>query len=179
MKRSLKLGVVLLMTLLLGGVFLALPAKSTRPVRASAVGGVPPGQPPTLIFNRALKSTSFNRIDCCQTLPGGVFVNIDSPLTFTCPGPGTCTLSAEMIAQAGGNSASENLWALVALVDGKYIGVGPFAGELLTDGYYSVTSWTDVGSNIAPGKHTIQSQIFTEDAAILGYAGITYRLYKP
>jgi len=178
MKHRLKFGVVLFITLLLGGVFLALPAKSSRPVRANAVAGVPTGGPPTLIFNRTLKSTSFNRIDCCQTAVAG-FTNIDTPLTFTCPSPGTCTLSAEMYAQAGGNSATANRWALIALIDGSFIGVGPFAGELLTDGDYSITSWTDVASGVTPGKHTIQSQIYTDDGATLGYAGITYRLYKP
>ncbi len=87
MKHSLKLGVVLLITLLLGGVFLVLPAKSSRPVRASAVAGVPPGGAPTLTYNRALKSTSFNQIQCCQTATPGFF-DIDTPLAFTCPGPG-------------------------------------------------------------------------------------------
>lgn len=178
MRQSLKLGVVVLTALLIGGVFLALPARSTSPVRANAVGVAPAGGPPALIFNRSLKSTSFSVNVCCQTATAGFF-NIDSPVSFTCPGPGNCTVSAEMWAQAGGNSTAQNRWALVALVDGSFIGPGPFAGELLTDGLFSVTSWTDVAANIPPGHHTLQSQIYTDFGATLANANVLYRLYKP
>lgn len=166
------------MMLTLGGVFLALPAKSARPLRANAVPGIRPAQPLTLLFNRSLKSTTQEIGTCCATVGSG-FSNIDSALTFTCPGPGTCTVTDEMVVQAGNNTIGGNRWALVGLLDGNYIDGGPFVGELLTDSNYSVATWTSAAGSVAPGKHTLQSQIYTDDGATLANWGITYRLYKP
>jgi hypothetical protein len=133
---------------------------------------------PIAKFNRALKSTSFSLVDCCQTANPG-FTNIDPVLNFKCPGPGNCTVTAEMSVQAGVNSLSGNRWAVVGLLDGAYMGPGPFAGELPTDSSFVVTNWTDAVSGVTPGNHTLQSQIYTDDGATIANAHITYRLYKP
>lgn len=177
MKKSVKLGILVVTICLIAGSFLALSAASGKSLKASSLN-LPSGERPTLIFNRSLKSTSFSLVDCCQTANPG-FTNIDPVVNFKCPGPGNCTVTAEINAQAGGNTISQNRWAVVGLLDGAYMGPGPYAGELLTDGFYSVTSWTDAVGGVTPGNHTLQSQIYTDDGATLANAHITYRLYKP
>jgi len=177
MKQSVKLGVFLLVTLLLGGAFLAVSAKSTRNLHTTVVRGVP-AAPPTLVFNRSLKSSSFSFGEADVAIPPG-FVNIDSPLGFTCPGPTTCTVAVEMNGQLGDNFTSSNGFALMGLLDGNFMDGGPYLGELLTDGRFSSGTWFVTNGNVAPGHHTLQTQVYTDDGAELANYEIVYRLYKP
>jgi hypothetical protein len=179
MGKTRKLGVFLLTICLVAVLVLALSATAGKTSGANSIQSA--DTPASLIFNRSLKSSTVSWGGCCQTANAG-FTAIDSPLNFTCPGPGTCTLSAEMNVQAGGNTVAGNRWALQALVDGQYMDqppAGPFAGELLTDGNYSTTTWIANQSGVTPGKHTLQSQIYVDDAATLANYSIVYRLYKP
>ena len=181
MHKKSMLGVAVVTMLLIGGAFVALSARSGRSSQTNAVAMTPTGDAPTVIFNRSLKSSSVSWGGCCQTAPAGFF-NIDSPLNFTCPGPGTCTVSAEMSVQVGANTTAANRWALAALVDGAYMEeppAAPYVGELLTDGDYSAAQWTANMSQVPAGHHTLQSQIYTDFGATLANYSIVYRLYKP
>lgn len=181
MKRSVKLGVFTLVLFLVAGAMVALSARSTKAVASSPVNGPSHHQAPSqLIFNKSLKSSSVSWDDCCATATPGFF-NIDSPLNFTCPGPTTCTASAEMWVQVGGNTFTANRLAVCGLVDGNYMAepVCPYAGEALADGDYSVISMSQSMDNIAPGKHTLQTQLYSDDGVTLAQYSIIYRLYKP
>lgn len=176
MKRSLKLGILVATMCLIAGSFLALSAAHGKLPRTSVLNL--PVKPPTLIFNKALKSTSVAVGEPDITIPAG-FTNIDSPLGFTCPGPTTCTVAAEMNVQAGNNTLSGNGWALLGMLDGSYMDGGPYVGELLTDSRFSVAHWTVTAGGVTPGHHTLQTQIYTDFGAELANYEIVYRLYKP
>ena len=140
------------------------------------------GNPPDgLIFNRVLKSTSISWGQPVVSDPAGT-VNIDPVANFTCVGPTTCTLSSEIKVQVGGDVTSDNVVSLCAEVDGQLMDEPegcPFLGEVNWDGLYHVLDWTANMSKVAPGKHTIQSQIYSNYGIDLYEYNITYRLYKP
>lgn len=176
MKRSVKLGILVVTICLIAGAFLALSAAPGKSRKASVLNL--PAKPPALIFNKALKSTSVVVGEADITIPSG-FTNIDSPLGFTCPGPTTCTVAAEMNVQLGENTISGNGWALLGMLDGSYMDGGPYVGELLTDGRFSAAHWTATLGGVTPGHHTLQSQVYTDDGAFLANYELVYRLYKP
>ena len=134
-----------------------------------------------LIFNRVLKSTSISWGEPMVFEAAGN-ADIDPGLDFTCVGPTTCTLSAEIKVQVAGVVSQDNLVALCGLVDGQYMEEPescPFLGEVNADGTYHVLDWTANMSKVAPGKHTLQSQIYSNYGVDLYEYNITYRLYKP
>src|SRR5690349_6238168 len=141
--RSLKLGSFLLTIILVASAVLAQagqPARTqTGPTNVVSRGVLPP----TLIFNRSLKSTS-QSWDCCSPVAiGPGFVALDGVLTFTCPGPTTCTVSAEQNAQLRGTT-SANRWAICTELDGLFMAEPscPFLGTVPSDDSYVAGAFT-------------------------------------
>lgn len=140
--------------------------------------GIPPDG---LIFNRVLKSTSVSFGSPIVSEPAG-YANIDSPVKFTCVGPTTCTLSAEIKVQVIANFSNGNGVALCSQVDGQFMEEPescPYLADLPGDGAFHALDWTANMSKVAPGKHTLQSQIYSDQGIGLFEYEITYRLYKP
>jgi hypothetical protein len=181
MKKSIKLGVVLIALTLFVGAFMALSATSTRSLQGSPTSGLTKGLPPDsgLIFNRKLASTSHAWGNDLVPVAAG-FVAIDAPLNFTCP-PGTCTASAEENVQIQG-STSGNRWAICFTVDGNFSAQPscPFQGLVSSDGATYITgSFAQNTSGITAGHHSLQTFVYTDLGANLSIYDLTYRLYRP
>jgi hypothetical protein len=107
----------------------------------------------------------------------------DSPLKFTCP-TGGCTVSVEVNAQVGGSTDASNSFAVCGLLDGNFMpppgnGGCPYVGETLVDGGFVVGTFVFTQNGVHAGNHTLQSQIFVNDGALLANYSVTYRLYTP
>jgi hypothetical protein len=174
-----KAGIALAMLIICGSAFAADASKSpnTNHSKKSA-------PPPTTIFNRKLQSTTIVQGEQDLSVPPVTYTSIDSPLKFTCP-TGGCTVSVEVNAQIGGSTDASNLFAVCGLLDGNFMpppgnGEGcPYVGETLVDGGYSAGTFVFTQSGVHAGNHTLQSQIFVADGAVLANYSITYRLYTP
>lgn len=179
MNKSVKIVVVLLMLFLVAGAFVALSAAPTRSVQGSPVSGVSKNLPPSLIFNRKLISTS-QSYDSAITAVGSSFQPIDAVLGFTCPGPGTCTASAEQNVQVTG-STSGNRWAICTAVDGVFMSepLCPYQGIVPSDGTFVAGSFVQNQDLVTPGHHTLQTFLYTDLGGSLSIYNMTYRLYKP
>jgi len=184
MKTPARLAAALIVCMLCG-VSIASAANSGKSTKTPTVGGSEQrvGSPNVLVFNRALESTSVVYDEPLTTLTASTFSPVDPLLNFTCPFT-TCTVTAEMHVQLGGNSTEGNAAALCAQVDGNYMapppgGGCPYTSLLRTDTGYSENSFTFVQSGVKKGKHTMQGIVFTIDGATLANYTIVYRLYKP
>jgi hypothetical protein len=102
---------------------------------------------------------------------------IDNPTTFKCPWPG-CTLEIEQSVQMCAGSASGNGWAPLAQVDGNWLSYSPYVGEVPADGKCVLTT-SNQTTAVTPGKHTVQSFVWADDAASLANWHINYRVYIP
>ena len=99
--------------------------------------------------------------------------------TLTCPGTsGTCTYTATNYLQTAASSGTSN-WALATQVDGNYIGQGgPFLGPVGTD--FAGGSWSDTGSGISFGSHSIQTYAFARDVNMTAFNyNFEYKVFKP
>jgi hypothetical protein len=174
-----KVGIALAMLIICGSAFAADASKSpnTNHTQKSA-------PPPTTIFNRKLQSTTIVQGESDVEITAATFTSIDSPLKFTCP-TGGCTVSVEVNAQMGGTTDTSNFFAVCGLLDGNFMpppggGNGcPYVGETQVDGGYSVGTFVFTQSGVHAGSHTLQSQVFINQGALLGNYSITYRLYTP
>jgi len=172
-------------SMLCGLALTALAADSSKATKSSTVGhNAPVSGPPTLVFNRTLRSTSFSFGDADITIPGGTETAIDSPLKFTCQFA-TCTVTVEMHVQFGGNTISDNDSALCAHLDGVDMpppgggGGCPYTGEILTDGRYQEASFSFTQNGVTKGSHTMEGFAWADDGATVGNYTIIYRLYTP
>jgi len=179
MKTSV-LGTLLVAAMLCGSASIALAAD--RPHKSPKLpnpGQAPASGAPTLVFNRQLKSTSFSFASADITVPASSFTPIDNLLKFTCP-YASCTLTAELHVQFGGNTISGNDAALCAEFDGTFMAPGcPYTGEILTDGRFQEASFVFTQSGVTSGSHTLQGIAFADDGAIVGNYSIVYSLYTP
>lgn len=176
----------LIVCVLFGVVSLATAADSAKSTKSPNTinGSQRVGAPQTVVFNRALESTSFSFGELDTSVPAFTYTNIDNPLNFTCPYT-TCTVTAEVHAQFGGNTTTDDSSAICGLVDGNFMsppgngGGCPYTGLVRSDGGYSENSFTFVQSGVKKGNHTLQGQVFCNEDTILANYSIVYRLYKP
>jgi len=86
-----------------------------------------------------------------------------------------------MWVQLGNNPVSGNRIAACGLVDGSLMGepLCPYSGEAPADGNYLVTTMAQSMDNVAPGHHTLQTQVYTDLGATIAQYHVVYRLYKP
>ena len=180
MKKSLKFAVLVVSVCLIGGALITASAQATKSQSASPVNVGSQKHPQTVIFNRKLASTS-QSWDCCSIVSiGSGFVALDNPLDFTCPSGGTCTVSAEENVQVRGTT-SGNKWAICAAVDGSFMAEPdcPYLGIIPSDNSFLAGSFVQNTSNVAPGHHTLQTFVYTDNGGDRGVYNITYRLYRP
>jgi hypothetical protein len=179
MRKSLKLGVIVMTIVLVGSSVVALAAEPAKG-QAGPEHSVSRNLPPTVIFNRRLVSTS-QSWECCGIVGiAAGFVALDAPLKFTCPAGGTCTVSAEQNVQVRGTT-SANKWAICTQVDGAFIAEPncPYLGVIPSDSSFLAGSFTQNVSAVAPGNHTLQTFVYTDNGGDRAVYNITYRLYRP
>ena len=152
------------------GVFTAQAGMST----ASSVRGV--SAPPTTTSKETLNRTRILSGESGVALPAGSFVVIDG-VNLGCPGPGTCTYTADNWLQIAASATSN--WALLTQIDGTFIGQGgPYLGPVGTD--FTGGSWSDVSGRMSSGNHLIQSVAFMRDQPGTAFNyNFVYRAYKP
>jgi hypothetical protein len=130
--------------------------------------------------SHTLLTTYFNQLSTSSATPitAASFDNpIDNPTTFRCPWPG-CTLEIEQSVQMCYGSDTGNRWALLAKMDGIWLDYSPYVGEVPSD-TDCVLATSNQTTAVTPGRHTVQSFVYADDAADLGSWHINYRVYVP
>jgi hypothetical protein len=113
------------------------------------------------------------------SIPVEVSTPVDSSSTVTCPGTKNCLIQADQWVQFYGNGTSGNATGICLSVDGAWINNACYwAGELNTGVNASQLS-TSQGYTVTPGKHTVQTQVFSLYGGSLGIYSLTYRVYVP
>lgn len=130
--------------------------------------------------SHSLLATYFTQLSTSSSTPitaGSENNPIDDVTTFKCPWRG-CTLEIEQSVQMCNGSVSSNRWATLVQVDGTWAGYSPYVGEVPADGD-CVLATTNQTTPVTPGKHTVQSFVYADDAAELANWHINYRVYIP
>jgi hypothetical protein len=125
---------------------------------------------------QTLLGTYFQSGDSISPVTGGS-TPLDTPNKVTCPAGQTCTITATISVQVGGNSTDENRYGVNSKIDGDTAGESPILGEIPTDGSYAGDTWTSEQTGVAAGKHTVESYLYTDYGATLGLWSVTYSLY--
>lgn len=105
------------------------------------------------------------------------FTALDPANKLTCPSGQTCTITATISVQLGGNLTAANLYAAEWTLDNESAGQSPYLGETPSDGTYAGDTWTSDQPGVAAGKHTVETYVFSRDGATLGSWTVTYNLY--
>jgi len=131
--------------------------------------------------NHVLKGTYINNGNYNGNVPAATYTPIDTKLTVSCPGSGTCTIEADMwvdnynSSQIPGNSNTICLY-----VDGvQTSGCAYETSETPPDGSHVHASTSQPLSGLAPGNHTVQTYFYSDDGAFVEYYTVNYRVYKP
>jgi hypothetical protein len=111
---------------------------------------------------------------------GETYLALDSPTTIKCPffPPGGCTLEIEQSVAVGGVDSTGNWWGPFVKVDGSFTSYSPPVGETPTD-YSFVLATSNQSTTLTPGKHTVQSFVYSYDGLHVDSYHITYRVYAP
>ena len=108
-------------------------------------------------------------------LPFG-FDNVDDPTSITCNNVAGCVIQIVASAQVRSDTDG-NLWAICSLVDGQYANPGcGYQGQLET-GIYQMGN-AQMNYQVAQGKHTVQTQVYVNQEALLGRWQVTYSLFN-
>jgi hypothetical protein len=112
------------------------------------------------------------------SVPAGDEATLIDGLAMTCPGPGTCTYTADEWLQLISTTGTTN-WGVASSLDGTYMsGGGPYEGVIGTD--YASGSWSERSTSVGPGSHSIKTYAFSRDEAALAYNyNFNYRVVKP
>ena len=103
---------------------------------------------------------------------------VDCVTTIKCPWPG-CTLEVEASIQVGGVTYTSNEWGTLPQIDGAFAPwPGPWLGETLTDGGWSLATLNWSGP-LTPGTHTVQSFAGSYYGMGIYSYHINYRVYVP
>lgn len=136
--------------------------------------------PAALLANRVLKKTYVNAGSDSVALPSG-FQPIDNATTVSCPGTsGVCAIEVEQHLQVSSGVAN-NRWAICTQVDGAFLSNPscPFVGPAQNNGFFDARSFTQTGSGLSFGNHTVRSFVFSDFGINRSIYEITYRIYKP
>lgn len=107
-------------------------------------------------------------------LPFG-FDNVDDPTSINCTNAAGCVIQIVASSQVR-SDLDGTLWAICSLVDGEYANPGcGYQGQLDTGIYATGTS--QMNYQVTQGKHTVQTQVYVNQDALLGRWQITYTLY--
>ena len=131
--------------------------------------------------NHVLKGTYINNGNYNANVPAATYTPIDTKLTITCPGSGTCTIEADMwVDNYNSSKPSGNSTTICLYVDGvQTSGCAYETSETPPDGSHVHTSTSQPLSGLAPGSHTVQTFFYAVDGAFAEYYTVNYRVYKP
>lgn len=101
---------------------------------------------------------------------------LDDPTTVVCPSSRGCTLEIEQSVSVGGVDSVGNWCGPFAQVDGQWTPYGPPAGETPTDKSFILTGSIQT-TTLTPGKHTVQSFIYSYFGLTVWSYHVTYRVY--
>lgn len=109
---------------------------------------------------------------------GDEYLAVDDPTTIKCPFFRGCTLEIEQSVDVGGVTSSGNWWGPFVQVDGSYTDYSPPVGETPTDGSYVLVT-SNQSTPLTPGKHTVQSFVYSYFGLYICSYHINYRVYIP
>ena len=131
--------------------------------------------------NHILKGTYIDSNVALTVIPADTLTPIGNVVTVACPGTGTCTIQADMLAENGGSSTAGNQFEVCLYVDG--VEVDPYcfgyAGVTPSDGTYLLGSSSQSLSGVSPGNHTVQTYFWSSKGCNVVYRHSTYNVYKP
>ena len=137
-------------------------------------------EPQTPATKHVLKGTYVNTGNYNASIAPATYIPIDTALTITCPGTGTCTIEADMWIDFHGNGGSGNAAAICLVVDGVQTAGCPFeALEVPPDGSRIIGSLSQPLSGVAPGNHTVQTFAYASGGAFVQFFTANYRVYTP
>jgi len=123
-----------------------------------------------------LMATYISAGDPGTTLPAGDSP-VDSVHTISCPGTsGTCLFQIDAWVQLGRGTGSPA--AICLYVDGSMVNGGCYYSGDVPDDYIQVSSSINA-PGIAAGKHTVQTHVYLDGGANIGYYNINYKVFKP
>ena len=130
--------------------------------------------------NHVLKGT-YNTYGPGPEISAATLTAIGPALTVSCPGTGTCTIEADVLAQIGDQGAGGNYIYLCATLDGVGAAYGcrKESGTTPTDGTYVNMPTSFFFSGVAAGTHSVQMMLYAVDPCVVEYYSSTYRVYTP
>jgi hypothetical protein len=136
----------------------------------------------TVLKGRKLKNTVFSSdvfFPSGKALALGTQA-LDSAITLSCSGKGvtSCTYSAEQWVQVAGTT-TDNRVLMCTYLDSIPFGNCLFSGLVPTGSFFAVFSYIQTLSGVAPGSHTVQTFVTTDNGGTLGSYAITYSVYEP
>ena len=143
----------------------------------SPLHGAPQVRSVTAAVAHKTVSTFFNYGSSggASLVPG--FNNVDTATTIKCTNAAGCTIGVSSMIQISPPAGTN--WAICPVVDGNYINPPcPFQGNLADTSSF-VTGNGQSNFQVATGTHTVQTQVYTDQAAGLYNWQVTYTLYKP
>jgi hypothetical protein len=172
-RNALKFVVILVFVFAVAGGYGVFTAKADMESSSSVVEISPPrtlSPKETLKFERFVSGTSG------VALAVGGLTLIDG-VSIACPGPGTCTYTADEWLQVKGSTTTN--WAVASELDGNFMsGGGPFQGEIGTN--YAVGSWSESSKHVNAGTHLIQTFGYMRDnPGTAGEYNFNYRVFEP
>jgi len=108
-------------------------------------------------------------------------VPLDNVRSISCPGTtGTCVFQIDAWVQVGGSSFAGSDFAVCLVVDGALVNnTCFFSGEIPADGSFNQMSSSITTGAVKSGAHNVQTQIFTNSGAEIGFFTINYKVFKP
>jgi hypothetical protein len=172
-RNAFKFGVILALVFAVVGGYGVFTAKAGA---ESANSVVDANVPRTLSPKETLKYERFLFGSSGVALAVGGLTLIDQA-SLTCPGPGTCTFTADEWLQVKASTTSN--WAVASELDGNFMsGGGAFQGEIGTN--YAVGSWSESSKHVAAGTHLIQTFGYMRDnPGTAGEYNFNYRVFQP
>ena len=108
-------------------------------------------------------------------VPG--FNNVDAATSINCANAAGCTITVTSMVQIAPPAGTN--WAICPVVDGTYINPPcPFQGHLPNTSSF-VTGNGLSNFQVATGAHTVQLQVYVDQASALYNWQVTYTVYKP
>jgi hypothetical protein len=163
---------------------LAAPGESQKiqdgPAALPKLSLAPPAAQENATAAHALKGTYFNSGNWGGTFfPGNSDYSVDNQLTVDCPGTTTCTIEADMWVEEG--------WAPSASTGGLCLDLDNGGQFYCWDSHYIDELYPNVGSfsqiysftGVEPGKHTVQTFLYSGTGTDVWEYYITYHVYTP
>lgn len=134
-----------------------------------------------LAQSHSLKGTYFVPGDAPQTIPANQWTAVGPEIDIVCPGSSRCTIEAVQSIQIPGPVADGNYFLFDFRLDGLLLDpvIDQEIGEIPTNGSFLTLSATEFLGNLSPGKHTVQTFLYSLDGTPVSVSNTTYRVYNP